>query len=184
MNDTAYSIAASIFSYVFMAIIAYMLVRLVVLSLAEYRENKKARIMQKNMAAGRIEFLSPENYAGNEFLINRETIVGRSRGADIVIPDKGVSKRHCVIFERKSGIYIADYGSKLGTFVNGEKLFKHDMRLKSGDIVSIAEKIAFKVTFDGEFEGEPEETFDSVEDFGINTMTYGEEGKAEYDKQN
>ena len=45
-------------------------------------------------------------------------VIGRSRDADIMLDDRWVSRRHCVIEEQDGRLVVRDLGSKHGTFVN------------------------------------------------------------------
>ncbi|MBV8374229.1 MAG: FHA domain-containing protein [Candidatus Eremiobacteraeota bacterium] len=62
--------------------------------------------------------------------------VGRAHGAELVLRDAEVSRRH-VRFESRSGIvYVDDLGSRNGTFLNGSRL--HDaLELRAGDAVDV-----------------------------------------------
>jgi cell division protein FtsW (lipid II flippase) len=51
-----------------------------------------------------------------------ENSIGRSKNSDIVILDPSVSHDHAVLFRREEGWMVCDTGSKLGTYVNGEKI--------------------------------------------------------------
>src|SRR5688500_1998631 len=59
--------------------------------------------------------------AGNVFRLEKErTSIGRSRAADIVLRDEGVSRIHCVIVRRGDGQWaFEDQGSTNGTSSNG-----------------------------------------------------------------
>jgi hypothetical protein len=49
-------------------------------------------------------------------------IVGRSEACDIIIPHKGISRRHCKIELEDNKFYITDLDSSNGVFINGQKI--------------------------------------------------------------
>ena len=48
--------------------------------------------------------------------------IGRKTENDLVISDPRVSREHAIIVQETDGFYVVDKGSKLGTFVNGERI--------------------------------------------------------------
>ncbi len=68
-----------------------------------------------------------------------ENSIGRSRGSDIAVDDPAVSRNHCVLLRRKEGWFIADTGSKAGTFVNGSRV-RRRTQVKIDDIISIGNR--------------------------------------------
>ncbi|WCJ60085.1 DUF4388 domain-containing protein [Fontisphaera persica] len=70
--------------------------------------------------------------------IDRPTICGRSREADLRIEDDLVSRRHTKIVHKEGQYLVEDLGSKNGTFLNGEKL-TGPAALKPGDYLRIGE---------------------------------------------
>jgi len=72
-------------------------------------------------------------------LVGPLTVVGRDEGADIILDDPGISRRHTEIRVTSDGPHlvssIRDLGSTNGTFVNGERITSQ--RLLDGDQVSV-----------------------------------------------
>ena len=68
-------------------------------------------------------------------LVLAETKIGRLESNDIVINEQTVTKNHAVIFLEKGKIEIKDLGSTNGTFVNGERIRKAE--LKHGDKIKL-----------------------------------------------
>jgi pSer/pThr/pTyr-binding forkhead associated (FHA) protein len=64
----------------------------------------------------------------------RELVIGRKDGADILIRDDGVSRRHASILAEGSEARIRDLGSQNGTFVDGVRVT--DCRLDDGNRIS------------------------------------------------
>ena len=79
------------------------------------------------------------SFEGTDFVLNeKETSIGRDQGNDIRIPDRSISRRHCLIKNDGETFTITDFGSFNGTFVNGvavkEKTLRHGDRVMLGDI--------------------------------------------------
>ena len=66
---------------------------------------------------------------------NREITIGRSPTNNIFIRDKNVSRVHCQIVITQESCLLTDLQSTNGTFVNGERLDEHE--LKMGDEIRI-----------------------------------------------
>jgi len=65
-------------------------------------------------------------------------VLGRSAAADLVLPDRGVSRRHAVI-RSGAALTIEDLGSANGTLVCGRRLAPGERRaLVEGDVVQLA----------------------------------------------
>jgi serine phosphatase RsbU (regulator of sigma subunit) len=54
--------------------------------------------------------------------------IGRKTENDLVISDPRVSREHAIIVQEVDGFYVVDKGSKLGTFVNGERVERHKLK--------------------------------------------------------
>jgi pSer/pThr/pTyr-binding forkhead associated (FHA) protein len=96
-----------------------------------------------------LRFISGK-YQGGEFPLrpNREIIIGRSSDLDMVLVEDMVSRKHAKITTDDHVVTIQDLGSTNGTFVNGEKVRKAD--LKDGDRILIGTSIIKIVFVDGE----------------------------------
>src|SRR3954467_2079766 len=96
-----------------------------------------------------LRFISGK-YQGGEFPLrpNREIIIGRSSDLDMVLVEDMVSRKHAKITTDESVVTIQGLGSTNGTFVNGEKVRKAD--LKDGDRILIGTSIIKIVFVDGE----------------------------------
>ena len=104
-----------------------------------------------------LRFISGK-YQGGEFPLrpNREIIIGRSSDLDMVLVEDMVSRKHAKITTDDQVVTIQDLGSTNGTFVNGEKVRKAD--LKDGDRILIGTSIIKIVFVDGEQTGHLTET--------------------------
>jgi len=96
-----------------------------------------------------LRFISGK-YQGGEFPLrpHREIIIGRSSDLDMVLVEDMVSRKHAKITTDEQTVTIQDLGSTNGTFVNGEKVRKAD--LKDGDRILIGTSIIKIVYVDGE----------------------------------
>src|SRR5579863_7440462 len=98
-----------------------------------------------------LRFISGK-YQGGEFPVvpEKQIIVGRSSDLDMVLVEDMVSRKHAKIAMQADQIWIEDFGSTNGTFVNGEKITR--ARLKEGDRVLIGTSILKVIASDGQSE--------------------------------
>jgi pSer/pThr/pTyr-binding forkhead associated (FHA) protein len=68
--------------------------------------------------------------------------VGRSRKSDICFPSHHVSRLHTEIAPERGAFWVSDLGSKNGTFVNGDRVLKKE--LKDGDSIIVGQ---FELTY-------------------------------------
>ena len=78
---------------------------------------------------------------------NKEIVVGRSSDLDMVLVEEMVSRKHARIAYENDAVMIEDLGSTNGTFVNGEKIKR--AQLKEGDRVLIGTSILKVIVMDG-----------------------------------
>jgi len=75
-----------------------------------------------------------------EFLIGEiEFRIGRQEDNDACLQDDLVSRHHCGIQLRDGQTVVRDFGSKNGTFVNGEAI--SERALKHGDVLKVGSSI-------------------------------------------
>jgi pSer/pThr/pTyr-binding forkhead associated (FHA) protein len=93
-------------------------------------------------AAAAVWRLAPGRYLaipdGDEVVVlrlARLAHIGRGAGADIVLDDATVSRRHAVFLERAGEPVIADDRSRNGVYVNGRRVA--EARLRHGDELQI-----------------------------------------------
>src|ERR1043165_6146726 len=96
-----------------------------------------------------LRFISGK-YQGGEFPLrpHREIVIGRSSELDMVLVEDMVSRKHAKITTDDKPVSIQDLGSTNGTFVNGEKIRK--VELKDGGRILIGTSIVKLVYVDGE----------------------------------
>ena len=87
-----------------------------------------------------LRFISGK-YQGGEYPLAQsgDLVIGRSSELDLVLIEDMVSRKHARITLASGGITIADLGSTNGTFVNGEKVRR--AQLKEGDRILIGTSI-------------------------------------------
>jgi hypothetical protein len=66
-------------------------------------------------------------------------ILGRSRRVDIPIRDRLLSRKHCSIVPAGQGFYLIDLKSSNGTFLNGKKIDREELKLD--DIIEIGSTV-------------------------------------------
>ena len=95
-----------------------------------------------------LRFISGK-YQGGEFPMvpEKAIIVGRSSDLDMVLVEEMVSRKHAKISYDKEKIVIEDLGSTNGTFVNGEKIKR--AQLKEGDRILIGTSILKLIVQEG-----------------------------------
>jgi pSer/pThr/pTyr-binding forkhead associated (FHA) protein len=86
-------------------------------------------------AAGRLIVINsslPDLQYGENFLLDRDIVLGRGGASNIVIKDTFASNQHARIFVRKGQYWLEDMGSTNGTFLN-EVQVKQPVVLADGD---------------------------------------------------
>ena len=107
-----------------------------------------SRPLNRNQSGGHVLKFISGKYQGGEFPLEMESeiVIGRSSDLDMVLVEDMVSRRHARISTYSGEIYIEDFGSTNGTFVNGEKVTK--ARLKEGDRILVGTNIIKLVQHD------------------------------------
>ena len=65
------------------------------------------------------------------------TMIGRAPLNDIVLEEPGVSRQHAGIRGDSEGYWLADLGSRNGTFVNGKPVGADPIRLRNFDRIEL-----------------------------------------------
>jgi serine/threonine protein kinase len=76
-------------------------------------------------------------WAGRHVLIPKQGLtIGRGQNNQLRIQERSVSRQHATILVMRSGIYVRDEGSALGTYVNGQRIAARvPVPLKHGDVI-------------------------------------------------
>jgi CheY-like chemotaxis protein len=70
-------------------------------------------------------------------------VLGRHPDCDHCLSDPWVSRRHCALSERDGGVWVADLGSRHGTYLNGQRLAEA-RPVRDGDRLALA-RVPFQV---------------------------------------
>jgi two-component system, cell cycle response regulator len=79
-------------------------------------------------------------------LTKLELIVGRGAHADVEILDDGISRRHAAIRFAEERVWLADLGSRNGTWVNGARI-EDPVELRDGDKIQLSSSTILKFTY-------------------------------------
>jgi phosphoserine phosphatase RsbU/P len=74
--------------------------------------------------------------------------IGRQAGNELTLRDSRVSRQQAQIVELDGAFILEDLGSRHGTFVNGEKILKHE--LKAGDRVEFGVPDSYQLLYIGD----------------------------------
>jgi pSer/pThr/pTyr-binding forkhead associated (FHA) protein len=66
-------------------------------------------------------------------LTHQVTHLGRGFAATLQLEDRGVSRRHAIVVQRRGSVRILDDRSANGTWVNGRRV--HEAELHDGDVI-------------------------------------------------
>jgi hypothetical protein len=82
--------------------------------------------------------VSEGELAGHRWTLSKEEMmIGRGNDADIVLPERQVSRYHSKIHYRDGHYLLEDLGSKNGTFLNGQQV-AGTVPIQDGDEIQIA----------------------------------------------
>src|SRR3954454_10382242 len=83
-------------------------------------------------------------HSGKAIPINQpQFVIGRDAQCQLRPASAAISKRHCAVMVRGSQVFVRDFGSTNGTFVNGA-LVQGETELHNGDLLKVG-PLEFKV---------------------------------------
>ena len=83
-------------------------------------------------------------YEGLEVLLDRDwLVIGRGRGADVVLAEATISRAHAAVGFDAGSFFVQDLGSTNGTLVNGSR--SERQQIKHGDEVRMG-RLVFAVS--------------------------------------
>ena len=104
--------------------------------------------------------------------LDRErTTLGRSRDADLFIPDQWLSRMHAELRLQGGGLVVADLGSKNGTLVNGARI-QGPTPLHKGDQIKLGDHLA-TVLWNADDETEDDIQAIGTKVFSVRTLQEG-----------
>lgn len=106
--------------------------------------------------------------AGTELKVpTPKCIIGRSEECHVRPKSEAISRRHCAIFVKEGNVFLRDFGSKNGTFVNGQRAAK-DTLLKTGDQLQVG-PLAFEILIDHALGGDKKSKVKSIKEAAART---------------
>jgi pSer/pThr/pTyr-binding forkhead associated (FHA) protein len=79
-------------------------------------------------------------YEGLEVPVDRDwVVIGRGRGADVVLAEPTISRAHAAIGFEEDGFFVQDLGSTNGTLVNGSR--EEKVSLSNGDEIQMGKLV-------------------------------------------
>jgi pSer/pThr/pTyr-binding forkhead associated (FHA) protein len=88
----------------------------------------------------RLKIQAPDGV--REVVLGERLTIGRVEGVDLVLDDKGISRKHCEVVKSAESWLLRDLGSSNGSFVNGQKVTERALR--DGDQIRLG---ALSLTF-------------------------------------
>ncbi len=136
MTEAAYTSVALILRYFFCAAILYILLRLILQSINEYKEIQRVKSQVAGTYAYAIQFSDPEELSGVKYALLKENSIGRGKRCSIRLEYKGIKRRHATIY--RSGLSIWFHTKKKkGVYFNGNPIERRQVELADGDSIEI-----------------------------------------------
>ena len=139
-----YAIISDIIKYAFVVVVyifIYSVVKLVYLDISDAKRMNKA----EDDGYGYLKLINLRkelSYRVFESYSVREcATIGRSKKCDIYINNPYLSKVHAQITFEEGRFYITDMESTNGTYLNGNKLGTHPVRLRDNDKITFGDLI-------------------------------------------
>ena len=117
--------------YWFIAVIAFMLIALIAVSLAELRERRNV-MGEINEYIGYLEILSADGENGKRIGLKEQNMIGSSSSADIIFRNASLKRNHAVIARDGDKLLLTSVGGGK-TCINGRRVGERTFELFSGD---------------------------------------------------
>jgi pSer/pThr/pTyr-binding forkhead associated (FHA) protein len=146
ITATNYTAVVRPLQLIVLALAGLFLIRVMRVALVEVRppKDRSAPKKAKQRRSLVLEFIEPEQMAGERLAVTDALILGRGVECDIVVDDAYLSTRHARFSFDDGDLLVEDLDSTNGTYVN-QKLIAHRTRLEKGDIVQVG-GVLFEVT--------------------------------------
>ncbi len=103
-----------------------------------------AKHLNSNSPTGAMLSLLYSNSGKKNCPLNRDaTIIGKSKGCDVVLEAPDISTLHCVITRNAGGFYVRDCNSRAGIRLNGDRIY--ESILHDEDILQVG-PFSFQIT--------------------------------------
>ncbi len=99
-------------------------------------DQESTRGRRKRSVQLALEFVEPEEMAGQRIDIDLAVVIGRGADCDVTLSDTYLSTRHARIANDGGDLSIEDLGSTNGTYVNQE-LLRGRVLLERGDVIQV-----------------------------------------------
>ena len=99
-------------------------------------DQESGRSRRKRSAPLALEFIEPDEMAGQRIDVDLAVVIGRGADCDISLADTYLSTRHARIANDSGDLSIEDLGSTNGTYVNQE-LLRGRVLLERGDMIQV-----------------------------------------------
>ncbi len=133
MNESAYSVAASIMRYFFLAVLCYVVAAAALRSAREFRRVRSAQRLAGLPIRG-IELLVPKCYEGEWHPLGADNTIGGGEEDDLSLPKTDLKRSHIRIYEHK-GEMLFKTRQKRFCEVNGRRPKGRSVALADGDVV-------------------------------------------------
>lgn len=141
MYESAYDIVALGMRYFFIVVICYILLRLILHSITEFKAVQQIKQQVRGISPGYLEVLAPKELCGEKYSLRRENTVGRGKRCDISIQHASLAQLHAFIYEKRKGLYLADYGSRAGVLLNDTTVKKREELLYTQDKITLGDVV-------------------------------------------
>lgn len=96
---------------------------------------RERRLFRERWVAATIH-IELESGETKEFRLDRDVVIGRGEGCDIVVDDEFASDRHATISVEGSAVWVEDLGSTNGTAVAGTRISGR-VRIEPGATITV-----------------------------------------------
>lgn len=153
MSKTAFEIVVLFMRYFFVAIILYIIIRLIQKSISEYRLVHRIKLALAGYQCGSMLIREPAELAGSRIPLAQENLIGRDKRNDVIIDAVGVIKYHALLYEKNGRVFINALSKKAPIYVNGEARANAPAEINIDDKVKLGE-------FEFVFQYAPRDTLD------------------------
>ncbi len=136
MPEASYSSVALILRYFFCAAILYILLRIVLQSINEYKEIQRVKSQVAGTYVYAIEFEAPEELRGVKYALLKENTIGSGKRCSIRLSYKGIKRHHATIYRSGMSIWFHTRRKK-GVYFNAQPMEHRQTELKDGDRIEL-----------------------------------------------